>query len=186
MPAVDAPELAHRGKYGVGVTTVELVNPGQADILKFEKETGKAPPYDRPLKVEVWYPAVIPAGVEERTTYESVMPGKLSPGIPKTFQTAGKALRNAAPATGERFPIVVVSHGYPGSRTLLSYLTENLASKGYVVAAIDHTDSIFGDVKPFASTLLNRSYDQLFVLDSFAKGAVKLPAGLAIDGHAPP
>jgi hypothetical protein len=48
----------------------------------------------------------------------------------------------------------------------LTYLTENLASKGYVVAAIDHTDSVFGAVRGFASTLLNRSNDQLFVLAS--------------------
>jgi alpha-beta hydrolase superfamily lysophospholipase len=57
-----------------------------------------------------------------------------------------------------------VSHGYPGSRFFLSYLTENLASKGYVVAAIDHTDSVLGAVKPFPSTLLNRSSDQLFTV----------------------
>jgi dienelactone hydrolase len=72
---------------------------------------------------------------------------------------------------GEKFPLVIVSHGYPGSRTFLSYLTENLASKGYVVAAIDHTDSAFGDVKGFASTLLNRSNDQLFTIDALAAKA---------------
>ena len=72
------------------------------------------------------------------------------------------------------FPLVVVSHGYPGSRTFLSYLTENLASKGYVVAAIDHTDSIFGDQKPFSSTLLNRSPDQLFTIDALAKDGALL------------
>ncbi len=43
---------------------------------------------------------------------------------------------------GKRFPLVFVSHGYPGSRYFMTYLT-NLESKGYVVAAIDHTDSVF-------------------------------------------
>jgi predicted dienelactone hydrolase len=38
---------------------------------------------------------------------------------------------------------------------------ENLASKGYVVAAIDHTDSVFGAQAAFTSTLLNLSADQL-------------------------
>ena len=46
-PGVDAPELAHRGAYPVGVRTVELINPGQVDILHFDKQTGKAPLYDR-------------------------------------------------------------------------------------------------------------------------------------------
>ena len=39
---------------------------------------------------------------------------------------------------------------------MMTYLTENLASKGYVVVAIDHTDSTYTDAGPFASTLLNR------------------------------
>ncbi len=167
VPGADAPELARRGSYAVGVRTVDIVNPGQVDILHFNADTGKAPLYDRPLKIEVWYPALIPEGREEATVYESAMPGspdRLPPGVPKSFQISGKALRDAAPVNGERFPLVIVSHGYPGARTFLTYLTENLASKGYIVAAIDHTDSVFGEVRGFSSTLLNRSSDQLFAI----------------------
>jgi predicted dienelactone hydrolase len=65
--------------------------------------------------------------------------------------------------------LVVVSHGYVGSRYLLTYLTENLASKGYIVVAIDHTESTFRDAAPFPSTLLNRSKDVLFIVDQMAK-----------------
>jgi predicted dienelactone hydrolase len=176
VPGVDAPELAKRGKYAVGVRTLEIVNPGQVDILHFDKATGKAPLYDRPLPLEVWYPATIPPGKEQRTTYESAMPGnpdRLAPGLPKTFRIAGKALREAPPVRGEQFPLVVVSHGYPGSRTFLSYLTENLASKGYVVAAIDHTDSVDGAVRGFQSTLLNRASDQLFTMQALEQESRK-------------
>ncbi|MGA7410019.1 MAG: hypothetical protein WBW33_06000 [Bryobacteraceae bacterium] len=173
VPSVDAPELAPRGSYSVGVRTVDLVEPQQVDILKLDPKTKKAPLYDRPLRVEIWYPAVIPAGAEERTYYEAAMPLPTAPGVPKTFITAGKALRDAQPLSGKTFPLVVVSHGYPGSRTFLTYLTENLASKGYVVAAIDHTDSVWGDVKPFPSTLFNRSSDQLFTIRALAEQASK-------------
>ena len=171
IPPSDAPELARPGSYSVGVRTLDIVNPGQVDILRFDAKSGKAPLYDRPLKLEVWYPATIPQGSEERTVYESSMPRteNLPAGVPKTFQIAGKALRDAPPLEGQRFPLVIVSHGYPGSRTFLTYLTENLASKGYVVVAIDHTDSVFGDIKPFTSTLLNRSSDQLFTLDEIGR-----------------
>ena len=62
VPPVDAPELAARGHWGVGVRTIEIVHPGQVDILKFDSATGKAPIYDRRLKLEIWYPAVIPSG----------------------------------------------------------------------------------------------------------------------------
>ena len=176
VPGVDAPELARRGRCSVGVRTLDIVNPGQVDILHFDKATGKAPLYDRPLKLEVWYPATIPPGNDERTVYESAMPGspdRLPPGVPKTFRIAGKALRDAPPVKGERFPLVVVSHGYPGSRTFLSYLTENLASKGYVVAAIDHTDSVDGAVRGFQSTLLNRATDQLFTMQALEQASRK-------------
>jgi predicted dienelactone hydrolase len=172
IPPADAPELAHHGTYSVGVRTVELVHPNQVDILHFDSQTGKAPLYNRALKVEVWYPATIPPGKEESTTYISAMPGRSEEGASgpgRTFEIKGKALRDASPLHGSRFPLVVVSHGYPGSRTFLTYLTENLASKGYVVAAIDHTDSVFGEVRGFQSTLLNRSNDQLFTMEALEK-----------------
>jgi len=172
VPPVDAPELAHRGPHSVGVRTLEVVNPGQIDILNSDTETGKAPLYDRPLTLEVWYPAVIPEGEREQTTYTGPMPGRRGArpdGIPDFFEIRGKALRDAPPAGDEAFPLVVVSHGAQGSRTLLSYLSENLASKGYVVAAIDHTDSVAGDSKPFESTLLNRTKDQWFTIDKLAE-----------------
>lgn len=168
VPAIDAPALAPRGSWPVGVRTIEIVNPGQPDILHFDKESGKAPLYDRALTVEIWYPATVPQGQEERVVYESGMPGTPAPGVPRTFLVPGKALRDAPPVTGSRFPLVVVSHGYPGSRTFLTWLTENLASKGYVVAAIDHTDSVFGQQRGFLSTLLNRAADQIFTIDTLS------------------
>lgn len=176
VPGVDAPELARRGAFGVGVRTLNVVHSAQPDILHFDKQTGKAPTYDRPLTLEIWYPATIPPGQTESTTYVSAMAGRrqqLPAGVPATFEIKGKALREAPPVAQQRFPLVVVSHGYPGSRTFLSYLTENLASKGYVVAAIDHTDSVNGAVRGFESTLLNRTKDQLFTIDEIAAEAQK-------------
>ena len=148
VPAVDAPELAAFGPHSVGVKTIELVNPGQIEILKYNADSKSAPTADRHLKVEIWYPATLGTGEQALTVYESPMVGRAAPrpGMPSTFQILGKAKRDAAPQKGQKFPLVIVSHGYPGSRTFLSYLTENLASKGYVVAAIDHTDSVFGAI----------------------------------------
>ena len=86
------------------------------------------------------------------------------PLIPFTFK--GRARRDAKPDGSQGpYPLVIVSHGYTGSRLLFTYLTENLASKGYVVVSIDHTDSTFQDANAFTSTLLNRSLDDLFVLN---------------------
>ena len=78
--------------------------------------------------------------------------------------------------------MVVISHGYPGNRFLLSHLAENLATKGYVVASIDHTDSTYNDQAKFGSTLVNRSLDQTFVLneiDRLSKDAASFLNGIA-------
>ena len=47
--------------------------------------------------------------------------------------------------------------------------TENLASKGYVVVAIDHTESTHADKASFSSTLLNRTLDINFVLEQMSQ-----------------
>lgn len=164
-PLPDAPELAARGEYQVGVRTLNLIHKGQIDILNSKE--GKDPLYDRPLTIEIWYPAVVHSQDEAKVTYEEVMGTRgdtLRPLIPFTFK--GRAVRDAAPLSKEgAFPLILVSHGYVGSRYLMSYLTENLASKGYVVVSIDHTDSTFKDANAFTSTLLNRALDIRFVLN---------------------
>ena len=165
----NAPELAPRGSYGVGVRTMTLIHRAQADVL--HTKDGQHPLYDRPLKLEIWYPARPRTTDPATVTYESVLGRSNDPKrplIPFTF--TGRASRDAQPNLSEGpYPLVIVSHGYPGSRLLLTYLTENLASKGYVVVAIDHTESTYGDLAGFPSTLLNRSLDDLFVLNEMAR-----------------
>lgn len=173
----DAPELAVRGDYQVGVQTLQLVNKDQIDVLN--SKDGVDPLYDRPITVEVWYPASLATGAVPLVTYEDVLGSANNPKrplVPFTFQ--GRAARAAKPlAVDQAFPLVIVSHGYVGSRFLLTYLTENLASKGYVVVAIDHTESTYRDAAPFQSTLLNRAKDVLFVMDEVGK------LGKATDEH---
>ena len=165
----DAPELSYRGEHTIGVRTLNLVNKNQVDILN--SKAGKDVLYNRPLTVEVWYPANVPDGTKASVTYEETMGTRgdsLRPLI--SFKFNGRALRDALPKTSPApFPLVIVSHGYVGSRYLMTYLTENLASKGYVVVAIDHTDSTFKDANAFQSTLLNRAKDVRFVLNEMAR-----------------
>lgn len=165
----DAPLLSARGDYKVGVKTLEFTNKNQLDILK--SKGSELTYYDRKLKLEVWYPASLSSNEKEMVVYDEVMGSSNDPKrplIPFTFQ--GRALRDAKPVISDgKFPLVIVSHGYLGSRLLLTYLTENLASKGYIVVAIDHAESTFRDAAGFPSTLLNRSKDVLFVLNQMAE-----------------
>lgn len=160
----DAPELSAYGPHEIGVRQIELVNPGQIDILSIDPAADKPatlPTYDRALTVEVWYPAG--AGVQGVTAMKAfIRDGKTE------VDLHGKAVRDATPADGT-YPLILVSHGYPGNRFLMSHLAENLASKGYVVASIDHRDSTYRDKAAFGSTLVNRSLDQIFVLNEMAR-----------------
>jgi len=155
----DAPELAALGPYAVGVRRVDLVNPDQGDIVGITG--GTLPRYDRALTVEVWYPAV--AGTPVGTAYRTVLRDGVTPIV-----LQGRACRDAAGLAG-RYPLVLISHGYPGNRFLMSHLGENLASKGYVVASVDHRDSGYADKLAFGSTMVNRPLDQAFVIAALRK-----------------
>ncbi|MDZ7705417.1 MAG: alpha/beta fold hydrolase [Trueperaceae bacterium] len=156
----DAPELTPYGDYTIGVRTLELVDEGRLDIVN-ATEGEPTPTYDRPLTVEVWYPAALPEGTDPRGSYTVITrDGETEATI------TGRAIRDAEPLMADApYPLVIISHGYPGNRYLMSHLGENLASKGYVTVSIDHTDSTYSDQAAFGSTLLNRPLDQLFVLD---------------------
>ncbi len=157
----DAPELASFGDYDIGVRTLEFVDPDRIDILNTDRG-GENAVYDRSLTIEVWYPAELDGEQEPGGEYQAIT---RNPAITATLQ--GTAVRDAEPNSADaRYPLVIISHGYPGNRFLISHLGENLASKGYVVASIDHTDSTYDDQQAFQSTLYNRPLDQRFVLDT--------------------
>jgi len=155
----EAPELAAFGDHGVGVRTLEVADRDRIDIVNTVRGA-EVPRYDRPLTLEVWYPAALPEGTSVGGIYEVVTrDGSLA-------RLKGRAVRDAEPAVDRGpYPLVVLSHGYPGNRFQLAHFGENLASKGYVVVSIDHTDSTYADRAAFASTLYNRPLDQLFVVD---------------------
>jgi predicted dienelactone hydrolase len=159
-----APELAVYGRYAIGVRTIQATDKNRPDILN-TKEGGPTARYDRTLILEVWYPAAPAAGQKPGGDYHTIA---RDPAITVTLH--GQAVRDAAPLTTEApFPLVIISHGYPGNRFLMSHLGENLASKGFVTVSIDHKESTYDDQKAFASTLYNRAFDQLFVLNEMAR-----------------
>ena len=161
FPADVMPSLSEKGNYDVGVKTIEAAYPVKVkDIAGNEVE--------RSLTLEVWYPA---ASSAQKATYSNETRSG------QVFEVQADASRDAPIADADTdFPVIVISHGYTGYRTLMFYLGEHLASHGYVVAAIDHTDSTNKDVNfaenpysGFPSTLLNRSRDQVLTLNSISE-----------------
>jgi predicted dienelactone hydrolase len=170
----DAPSLAAYGDYDIGVRTIVVTDSGRVDVLNTQRGSEVAI-YDRSLTVEVWYPAQLASGQSRGGEYLAIT---RNPEI--TARLSGQAVRDAVPDTSAgAFPLVVISHGYPGNRYLMSHLGENLASKGYVAVSIDHTDSTYDDAQAFSSTLYNRPLDQRFVIESMAQLAVNPDSFLA-------
>ncbi|MCU0482122.1 MAG: glutaminyl-peptide cyclotransferase [Anaerolineae bacterium] len=115
----DAPTYALRGEYAVG--TRDLI---------IEDET-------RPLTLTMWYPAQNPDNLPQQTDYRS---GLLR-------YENGRALRDALPlADGAPYPVIFFSHGSSGYRFQSSFLTEHLASYGFIVIAPDHPTNTILDL----------------------------------------
>lgn len=130
---------APTGEHRVGTTFLHLVDTGRVDTL--------APtPRPREVMVRLWYPAapshrpcapyMTPAHARELAGQLNALAGTDYPDDLLAFPTHS---RLDAPADGTRHPIVVLSHGLGTNAAQHTGQAEELASRGYVVAAIDHT-----------------------------------------------
>ena len=177
-----APELAAFGPHDIGVRTITVTDKNRPDILN-TKEGAPVARYDRSLTLEVWYPATLAPGQKPGGDYRVITrdPAVMATLHGKAVRDAGVRLRQGSGETGS-YPLVIISHGYPGNRFLMSHIGENLASKGFVAVSIDHKDSTYDDQKSFGSTLYNRPFDQLFVLNEIDRlskaGSSSFLAGL--------
>ena len=105
--------------------------------------------------------------------------------------------RDAGVDPGERYPLVVFSHGSGGVRFQSWFLLQALASHGYVVVAPDHAgntalDQLLGTADPFPVVAANRPRDVSFAIDEVLAraadpsdplaGAVD-PSRVAVVGH---
>jgi predicted dienelactone hydrolase len=137
LTGVDAPELAALGKVAVGFRTITLTHRAQPDVQNADPNAGAVQLRDRKLVVDLWYPATTKRGAKP-VTYSASFWGE--PPLPAVrFTVPGLAVRDARPS-GTGLSLVIVSHGYSNAPASMTWLTENLASKGYVVAAIHHDD----------------------------------------------
>jgi predicted dienelactone hydrolase len=148
MTEAATPNPDARGEYRVGVKTVKLTDATR----------------NRPLTLEIWYPAKLEASAE-KSVYKSTVGA-----TPYSVQArAGRDAPALEPA--QKFPLIVYSHGQPGSRMQAHYLLEHLASQGFVVAALDHTNSTHADVtqESYATGLIDRPLDILFAATEIPK-----------------
>ena len=141
----DAPELADYGEYDIGVRTLVFINPNQADVAN-TTDGGETVYYDRRLSVEVWYPAQLANGQLSGGRYTTA-----TRNLSITATLHGKAVRDAKPlADSDPMPLLIISHGYPGNRYLMSHMAENWpakatsSSQSTIATALTVTKSLSG------------------------------------------
>ena len=156
----DAPALAAPGPYEAGVATLDIV---------------ESKPANRRLPLCVWYPAR-PGG--DAITYQASLAGE--DGKPVAFAIQGAAIRDAAPVPGS-FPLVLLAHGYGNNAEVMAWLGENLATKGYVVAAATFGDPAAFDAAGATQALAHRPLDIAFLA---AEATSRARAGQAPFAHA--
>lgn len=147
------------GPFGVGVRTIELTDPGR----------------QRSFSVDVWYPVdpqQVGGSAANRYALELPLIGPI-------FEVETPARRDATPATSSGpFPLVLFSHGYGGIRFQSYFLTEHLASHGFVVASPDHPGNRLidfqnlGNEEATLQSVIDRPLDVLLVKEALLSGAV--------------
>ncbi|MEZ5750761.1 MAG: dienelactone hydrolase [Paracoccaceae bacterium] len=160
-PRPDDPRLARNGSFPVGVRALSLSDPNRIDLSLSATEPVRGP---RALRSELWYPAA--PGTASGGTYRTLLRDGVTP-----ITLQGHAMREATPSADGPFPLVIISHGYPGNRFLMAHFAEHLASHGYTVVAADHPQSTYDDQGPFGATLYHRPLDQAFLLRHLASDA---------------
>ncbi|MFJ6137203.1 alpha/beta hydrolase family protein [Kitasatospora sp. NPDC092286] len=186
--AAGAPQVpAPTTRRPVGATSVHLVDTGRHDPWRPDAAT-------RELMATLWYPAQSARG--EQLPYISPEVSTALYGTPD-LSTVGTGVKaRTVPAPG-RHPLVVLSPGYGYSRTSLTALAEDLAARGYAVAALDHTyetvvqfpdgrvesclicDRV--DEQRAAEVTLSRAKDIGFLIDRLTAPGPGLVRGLQID-----
>lgn len=167
------------GPFAVGTVDRVMKDPARTNLYRYTPATNA-------FMVTFWYPAdppaagVLPAAMVDRriaadtsiysyggydTRWAQINP-----------KLVGHRFRGVPLAAGtNKYPVVLDSHGLPAWRKLGSGNAEDLASHGYVVVAIDHTDcwaTEFPDGRYLAGNhsgdVPGRLKDMTFLLDELA------------------
>jgi predicted dienelactone hydrolase len=123
---------APTGNYSVGMREMRLVDTARQDPFL---ENGS----NRELMVRFWYPTKLETACTpaEYTPHAVWSYFSQLMHMPLPAVTTNSCLD--APIAEGAHPIVVFTHGYTGTFTDYTFLFEDLASRGYVVASVDHT-----------------------------------------------
>ncbi|WP_433945901.1 alpha/beta hydrolase family protein [Paenibacillus sp. SN-8-1] len=154
----------------LGISCIITILPPLAlPVFKFEAPTGsyavgtvqyhwKDSARDRELNIQVWYPADHTEG-KSHAPYSPDL-SDLAKGLSQTysiprflFDYIGLVQTPAylnAPISHRKanYPVILFSHGFPGGRYTSTFQTTELASHGFIVISVEHTDGSLTTVFP--------------------------------------
>lgn len=133
---------APNGPYVLGTEIFHLIDPNRDEEFTDQLDD------NREIMMQIWYPRANTSGNNyspymDNLTFQwlkkqSPLPLFMIPDHAHTFIHT-HALTNAPPNKRDApFPLIIFSHGYDGVRAIYTSLIENLASHGFIVAALDH------------------------------------------------
>ncbi len=127
------------GPHPVGTRTFSLVDPSRRE------QASSDPNARRELVIQLWYPSE--PSQYRREVYRRWAETSLYNSYQSGIRTNSRV--DAPPARQESaFPVVLFNPGWGGRRTSDTFLTEDLASHGYVVVSIDHPYNAAGVALP--------------------------------------
>ncbi|MEL7198151.1 MAG: hypothetical protein AAGL10_07530 [Pseudomonadota bacterium] len=174
----ETPELGRYGQYQVGTQELLIGVPDRVSFSKAGMATGQLSEEEEmpALQVRIYYPAETRSVAPPITYSHTMNPPAMDP---LTLEFEGRAHPDApamsAEQLGGKLPLVIMSHGFNGWSTQFSNLAEHIASRGYIVASIDHADmqieGVSDLVHSFSLVLTNRTIDQRAVLAEMLEGS---------------
>ncbi len=160
LPVIELPTPT--GPHSVGTYTYHWI-----DHNRQERFTDEDFRDARQLIVQIWYPSVPEEGSKPAPYFDhpEIRGPALSaagnfPSFALTYQhlTKTHSYTDAPVTSGVQFPVLILSHGIMGTRFLHTSLIEELASHGYVVAALNHSYDANVSVFPDGSSADYRSH----------------------------
>ena len=135
---------APEGDFSIGSETFHWVDSSRLEWFTDENDNDV-----REIMVQAWYPSENSDSIGTNSYMDFMnlrsktlaSAGKIPAFLPSHLNMISTNTRNDVACSNklEKYPVLIFSHGITGSRHLHQILFEHLASKGYIVFALDHS-----------------------------------------------
>jgi len=163
------------GPFPIGFVAMPFVDETRPEVATVD------PADHRTLPSVVWYPASKDARDQPKSTYRDYFTPALQAALsvlapPGFLDTASDSVRDAEVAPDGPFPLIVFSHGNGGIGVQSYFLTEFLASHGYIVVCPDHTGNALLTELPSGQTVAPGGENNVY---SLAQATADRPADVS-------